>query len=1099
METTTPVVKEDGRELIAKSHKPAESGVIKSGLFLLTVVEAQNLSAKDEYMVALNVNSMHRGHTCFSKKTDSPYWNSSFVFKADNVVNVELEIRTKVLKKQTSKMTRKQRTKSSHARLSRGRLTWDQNMEGQQEQLISMDDESILKCRFTYSNVGDIDASLASQNLRLTYVKVVNARHLKCKNGACDTYCILQCEKTIVRTHVITDSCEPTWNCGFLMVTRQSSTNEKVKIRVLDRRNVFLGQTRVYLDDIPTRAPGVTATIDGAERWRDLEKKNHKPKSYSMLLTVAYNLGSSMPNPDALYAAEAPTTIIDTYCELKNTTNGNISSLRCSPVPLNSVDLKDTGLQPAGGRDGMRKMFSNSESDSNSYDFDNSDYEQPTGGATDSHSNTAHNFPQPAAYVKEVAPAPTTCTMYTCLTNSEKIDNAVPFPVMRNYRLDMSDSQLQRPVFCSPAQQRRSSLDESSSFHYQSVGRTDIVPVSSTDIGAHLNRTTTPNLLKKAKTISHLKADDIAVLNPSTTVEQLFSEKVGQAKIREALPNVWGGASTISTNTTAIAPQFQTRSELPTVNTVSSGGNTNIVPSIPARNIGPNMCAYVKVCEARSLPQWPLGRNPRSFVSVSVADRRATTKRLGEKSDFGSHSHQSAKWNEIMLVPVTDKDGTVDIKVYTEITSTVMRDMSNAVGKVKFPIMYLPVLPAVPTSTGEIGAGLPLDIRGSISDRGNLKCAVPALSLSVSEKGLIKQEELQQIGPNKFATEPLTLWLTLEKPKRTNPYMEIRAKRRTHNSHGELKVQLCLVPAPEEFIDQDDVMADPGDPDGEIIMYKPHRQGVVLSLNPPPPNETNNGLCVCVCSLVYSPTEAAPIEEPESLTYQLVDETLPCSVTKLRELIIDDEKQRFFSRFAQHRKYQDLIVDGWTTNEAELRSRRVQYLMQATSLVKANTATETQVITMDTPGGFVIDLVSTTPDVPFGGSFNISIQILANRIDDGSSHLRVSGAVIWLKNIGFMKKAVENGSKSGIKDTYEEWCMILKQMLTSGGKGKEVQAVEANSTDNQSLADFASGTSSATTRIGTVCLVLSIILNLYLLYFGTALRPHLDQPSTRQL
>ncbi|GJP73769.1 hypothetical protein CLOP_g4456 [Closterium sp. NIES-67] len=181
----------------------------------------------------------------------------------------------------------------------------------------------------------------------------------------------------------------------------------------------------------------------------------------------------------------------------------------------------------------------------------------------------------------------------------------------------------------------------------------------------------------------------------------------------------------------------------------------------------------------------------------------------------------------------------------------------------------------------------------------------------------------------------------------------------------------------------------------------------------------------------------------------LVDEWYGVPAHELNGILFKPDSD-FYAEFTAERKVSQLETGPWIEGDAAqlpsladslpptitsantpatppISSRVVRYMTAPSSLVKSVLATELMRYSRADAGGFLLGVYVATPDVPYGGTFRTEMQFCITPASDGSScHLRVSWAPCFLQST-MMKSMIENGMRSGLKDTYTAYQAILSK------------------------------------------------------------------------
>eukprot|EP00041_Stephanoeca_diplocostata_P033352 m.1100714 g.1100714 ORF g.1100714 m.1100714 type:complete len:912 (-) comp24319_c0_seq82:1051-3786(-) len=199
--------------------------------------------------------------------------------------------------------------------------------------------------------------------------------------------------------------------------------------------------------------------------------------------------------------------------------------------------------------------------------------------------------------------------------------------------------------------------------------------------------------------------------------------------------------------------------------------------------------------------------------------------------------------------------------------------------------------------------------------------------------------------------------------------------------------------------------------------------------------------------LLQDEIEDPPDNLPAELEWTLVDSTLPISLHKLNNLLFSPGS-KFVDAFFAAKKYSDISVEDWSADG----HRKVQYMIAKSALVKANMATEKQEYVTKCAGAYVVKVSSSTPDVPYGSTFEVMLQF--KLVPEGSDHrhtkLTVTAEMKWFSN-PYMKSMIRNGAKSGLMSTYALFLETLKPFCAAkkrkGAKGAAAAPGEGGSVD----------------------------------------------------
>eukprot|EP00123_Amoebidium_parasiticum_P012444 comp21358_c0_seq1/m.29324 comp21358_c0_seq1/g.29324 ORF comp21358_c0_seq1/g.29324 comp21358_c0_seq1/m.29324 type:complete len:711 (-) comp21358_c0_seq1:557-2689(-) len=390
---------------------------------------------------------------------------------------------------------------------------------------------------------------------------------------------------------------------------------------------------------------------------------------------------------------------------------------------------------------------------------------------------------------------------------------------------------------------------------------------------------------------------------------------------------------------------------------------------------GKNYGILLRVVSARQLPEFQVEFEPRTFVKIHMDETKRRTAPKGCLDLFGNQDHSNPRWEETVLLPLnpSSTDDVISLKVYT--TLSAKEGISEyVVGKAKIPVAAIPILDAMPSEEDINGVATQPDSFLLLTDEKGDCVDTTALS------------RLELLGP-----QPVKISVRLNKPQRRLPRKV--AKTKAKENRGFACLVVAAVPMPHS---EDDDMSVDG------VEEVPDEPG------------------------------AEPIELPPPLSKVVIDETLQCSVTKLRKLMLDHDSP-VYTKYCEKRQYGDVEVEPWTEVEGKLQ-RALTYQLPATSFVNSLKAYEKQAYLVNEKGGFVVLNRTQTPDAPSGKSFETVIQHAATRIDDRSCRLRTSIEVNFMERV-MLRGTIETFALRGMEQatsTYRE----LVRAFTSPPKHK---------------------------------------------------------------
>lgn len=132
-------------------------------------------------------------------------------------------------------------------------------------------------------------------------------------------------------------------------------------------------------------------------------------------------------------------------------------------------------------------------------------------------------------------------------------------------------------------------------------------------------------------------------------------------------------------------------------------------------------------------------------------------------------------------------------------------------------------------------------------------------------------------------------------------------------------------------------------------------------------------------------TEASVSDFPAPLTGGLaLDERYTVSAKCMSALILKVTSP-FVQELLAIQKTTEYVEGPWRSGKDGVIERGVTYMKAATRMIKAVKATETQTCRRIDDKGFVFNVSCSTPDVPYGGSFLVELQV---RSFNGAGSLR---------------------------------------------------------------------------------------------------------------
>lgn len=175
------------------------------------------------------------------------------------------------------------------------------------------------------------------------------------------------------------------------------------------------------------------------------------------------------------------------------------------------------------------------------------------------------------------------------------------------------------------------------------------------------------------------------------------------------------------------------------------------------------------------------------------------------------------------------------------------------------------------------------------------------------------------------------------------------------------------------------------------------------------------------------PISLVPVKLPDRLEWEIVEKVFPISLHKLNRLLFDHDSL-FAPVFFRAKGYSEISVEPWSDDG----KRVVKYLIARSGLVKANHATEVQEYVVKGNGAYVVSVTSTTPEVPFGSTFEIHLQFAL--VPDGptaaNTRLTITAQMHWIGST-MMKRMIANGARTGMISCYKLYTSELSKFLAS--------------------------------------------------------------------
>lgn len=183
----------------------------------------------------------------------------------------------------------------------------------------------------------------------------------------------------------------------------------------------------------------------------------------------------------------------------------------------------------------------------------------------------------------------------------------------------------------------------------------------------------------------------------------------------------------------------------------------------------------------------------------------------------------------------------------------------------------------------------------------------------------------------------------------------------------------------------------------------------------------------------------------------LVDQMYEIAPQDLNSLLFSPDSS-FARAVADVQGNTELQLGPWQfENGSESLKRVVTYIKAASKLLKATKGIEEQKYLKADGKVFAVLASVNTPDVMYGSTFRIELLYCITpgpELSSGeqSSHLVISWRANFLQNT-MMKGMIENGARSGLKESYEQYATFLSQTVKpvdSNGMGLNKEQILAS-------------------------------------------------------
>ncbi|KAL5836521.1 hypothetical protein ACOSQ4_016018 [Xanthoceras sorbifolium] len=165
----------------------------------------------------------------------------------------------------------------------------------------------------------------------------------------------------------------------------------------------------------------------------------------------------------------------------------------------------------------------------------------------------------------------------------------------------------------------------------------------------------------------------------------------------------------------------------------------------------------------------------------------------------------------------------------------------------------------------------------------------------------------------------------------------------------------------------------------------------------------------------------------------LVDQMYVVAPQDLNALLFSPDSS-FYKSWVEEQGTTELQMRPWKfDNGGDSLKRVLTYIKAATRLVKASRTTEDQTYLKADGKAFAVFSSVSTPDIIYGSTFKVELLHCITpgpELSSGeqSSHLVISWRMNFLQST-MMKGMIENGARTGLKDTFDEYANLLSQSV----------------------------------------------------------------------
>ncbi|KAK9802955.1 hypothetical protein WJX72_007891 [[Myrmecia] bisecta] len=168
---------------------------------------------------------------------------------------------------------------------------------------------------------------------------------------------------------------------------------------------------------------------------------------------------------------------------------------------------------------------------------------------------------------------------------------------------------------------------------------------------------------------------------------------------------------------------------------------------------------------------------------------------------------------------------------------------------------------------------------------------------------------------------------------------------------------------------------------------------------------------------------------PDPLSVMMLDESYPVGIKKMWRLLFD-ERSRFVQRMNGLRRNRDVTIGKWV-EEGGVWTRNNMYTTPLKKNPLGPREAECQEVCTCTrfEPGFIVEVVCTTPKVPYGSAFYQRLQYCVWREAPGQTHVRISAQVEFTKSV-LVRGLIVRASVEGMKETFKLYADTLRQYVT---------------------------------------------------------------------